>query len=311
MLVHIEKCEISDIPSGLADTKIREHGVRFFLDAISESSEFKGIPEDGGIYATFFKGSEFETSWVARIQSKSGRPLPPIKAPTSTKGIFVKKYGITQDSVKEISTFTRNSETLGINLIKETTKKRGFVVDSGSFGYIAPYDDQFYRVIIAKMLAMAYIHAIERQNTKLRISVIKHIDENNKFPNKTCNTLKHIYEKTLFFNAGFYQKNPIKTDRHELSKVWAEIESVMRIDDRHRELNKSLSALTEWLRTEEDRNAAQAREEMREQLKQEQTERAERESRREAALNKRSYIISTFLAVISILLAILALPQLN
>lgn len=311
MRVHITKCETSAIPPNLQNTEIGRYGIRFFLDAISENSEFKGKPEDGALYATFFKGSEFETSWAAKIKNIEDREQISSNQPVSIKGIFIRNHGITQDIAKEISKFTRSSDTLSIDLIKETAEKRGFVADSGAFGYVSAYDDQFYRIIIVKMLAMAYIHAIENQNTKLRTAAINRSKQKSINIDETCNNLKYIYERTLFFNAGFYQKNPVKTERHELSKVWTEIDAAMRIDERHSELNESLSALTEWLRTEEDREAVRAREESREQRKQHQIERAERETRREAALNRRSYITSIFLAVISILLAILALPQLN
>lgn len=314
MRVYITKCETSEIPPNLVETRIAHKNgssrVRFFLDSISENSIFKGMPEDGELYATFFKESEFEISWVARIQNDINDSNKN-NISKVIRGLYIPENFVSDIQVKKISKFIRDSETLKHEDIRYTSKNSGFILDSGSFGYISTNTGQFYRILFLKMLALSYISIIEKQNLELRKPIIKQNCNKTSSNIELYRNIKSIYESTLLFNAAFYQKFPVKSERQELPKIWAEIDSAMGIDDRHSEMNESLSALTEWLRTEEDREAAQAREESREQRRQEQAERIAQEARREAALNKRSYIISIFLAVISVLLAILALPQLN
>ncbi|MGE4372544.1 MAG: hypothetical protein AB7E29_06510 [Xanthobacter sp.] len=305
--VRIAKCETVQIPQNSEEFQINGAGVTFFSDAITHSSLFRHDLESDDIFATFFEGTPFESSWRATFYEPANGETARINPPQSSKGIFIRTSGTADFNIEEqmlkVAQFTRGANTLPRASVRETAANSIFVSDNGAFGYISGNADQFLRIFAAQMLAMAYLEAITSTLHALRQAAIQHrMDDSG-----THETIRFVHERGLLFNAGFHQRNPIKAASPELQHVWEALSQQLHLEAQHSELSEHLAALTEWLRADQMRKDETGREEQVRREKKAQAEQHALNAKREAEQKRNTYISFGFLGLICLLLIYLAM----
>ncbi|MGQ3674799.1 hypothetical protein ACT6QH_04790 [Xanthobacter sp. TB0139] len=307
--VRIAKCETAQIPQNSEEFQINGAGVTFFSDAITHSSLFRHDLESDDIFATFFEGTPFESSWRATFYEPAKGETARINPPQSSKGVFIRTSGHADFDIEKqmlrVAQFTRGSNTLPRASVRETAPNSIFISDNGAFGYISGNADQFLRIFATQMLAMAYLDAISSTLHALRQAVIQHRTDDN----GTHDAIRLVHERGLLFNAGFHQRNPIKAENPELQHVWESLSQHLHLEAQHSELSAHLSALTEWLRADEMRKDDAGREEQIRREKKMQAEQQALDARREAEQKRNTYVSFGFLGLISILLIALVLAR--
>jgi hypothetical protein len=289
--VTIEEREADRKMTLLSEMKIDGKNIAFLADMTSQTSRIES--SETYIQTSFFKGSELEICLVAQFFETE-----PAKAPYRrtfpTRGIFIEGE-LTEKTCETASLFLRGTGTLEAHSGRKTAKNGVLFIDSGGFAYIGKSHEQFQRIVIVAMLCAAYVRVLE----KGILDLSKTVRDKPADPASIA-----LRERVLLFNAGYYQRLPVRLETHEVSNVWDGFYESYRIDTLRSEFDAQLSAVAQWLAQKLERLAEDDRANQIEAEKQ----RAGREGEQERRLNKAVTIITVAIAVLSFVVAIIATP---
>lgn len=282
----------------LQDMTIGGNRIRFLHEIILDSSRFMCSADYSEIQATFFPSTNLTITLRA---SKVFGECTKYAGDLAHVG-FIEADAVTDDIMRSASLFLRDSKTLKSTQISQTSDNGCLLLDRGSFVYVSKNGgDQFLRTIILQMYAEA-------------IGIVINDAIKTLFNAVTANGKEKIqyaiskYEELLRFHAAYYQKYPVNIESHELTKIWDAIRDHHRLDERMADVVTKLETVALYLREERAREEAILREErIREEDKfnnkmLRQEDKNAREAERRA--NKRTFLISVFLTLITGLTAL-------
>jgi hypothetical protein len=294
--VVIEEREPHNRLNKLSPMTINGDGVAFFSEALEQTCSIEQSADGRYIQAVFFQGSDYETCLIAVMT---------VSAPSTfssrqvSRGVFIEGK-LNEQSRATASEFLRNTGTLEQGDSQATSRDGALFVDSGGFAYIGKSNDQFMRITLIAMLCSAYMRTLQKQ--------VLALSEAARNDHQSPRAIE-LYEDMLRFNAGFYQRLPIKLDRHELSKVWDALARHHRISDHRDELDLQLSALAQWVRRKQEKLAETQRHEQAAADAKAADVARQKEETREKRFQRYVALVSVVLALMSVVLAAVALPE--